>query len=79
MTPVQYPRTNGFEGGNLLGLFVDDCEPDEDEERNKGVLRAALERLELDPRYMDVFNDSEDEDEGELLVVYHQSFPSIES
>jgi len=66
MTPVQYPRANGFEGGNLLGLFVDDCERDEDEERNKGVLRAALERMELDPRYMDVFNDSEDEDEGEL-------------
>ena len=39
-------------GGNLLGLFIEE----------KGVLEAAVERIEYDPRYSSVF---EEEDEGE--------------
>lgn len=38
-------------GANLLGLFF--------EEQDKGVLQAAIERIEVDPRYSSVFEEEE--------------------
>lgn len=57
-TPVfQQVCTGGLGlGGNMLGLFFDE------KDRDKGVLQAAIERIEYDTRYSSVF---EEEDEGE--------------
>jgi hypothetical protein len=45
-------------GGNLLGLFI---------QEEKGVLQAAIDRIEHDTRYCSIFN--EGRDQGEHLRI----------
>jgi hypothetical protein len=63
-TPVfQQVYTGGLGfGGNMLGLFIDE------KDMEKGVLQAAIERIEYDERYSSVF---EEEDECERDWVIH--------
>jgi hypothetical protein len=60
-TPVfQQVYTGGLGfGGNMLGLFIDA------KDMEKGVLQAAIERIEYATQYSSVF---EEEDEGERLL-----------